>query len=104
MMRLHPREFFGLDDPSERAVPQVPLALLLLAIAVTALDAQRSYSIERFDARILVNKDPGLESLHRVGAPCSQRSEEQTSEIQSPHDILCRLPAHKNKTVKPHCQ
>src|SRR6266851_1646823 len=41
MMRLHPREFFGLDDPSERAVPKVPLPLLLLTVAATALNAQR---------------------------------------------------------------
>src|SRR5438477_7339945 len=68
MMRLHPREFFGLDDPSERAVPQVPLALLLLAIAVTALDAQRSYSIERFDARILVNKDASIDVTESITA------------------------------------
>src|SRR2546423_6940939 len=50
MMRLTPREFFGLDDPAERAVPKVPLVLLLVTvIAATSLNAQRSYSIERFD-------------------------------------------------------
>src|SRR5437899_5911164 len=50
MMRLAPREFFGLDDPSERAVPKVPLVLLFLTLAATApLAAQRSYSIERFE-------------------------------------------------------
>src|SRR5213594_1181963 len=57
MMRLHPREFFGLDDPSERAVPKVPLAILLLALSATSLSAQRSYAIERFEARIRVNRD-----------------------------------------------
>src|SRR2546425_4707781 len=57
MLRLRPREFFGLDDPAERAVPKVPLALLLLALSATSLSAQRSYSIERFDARIRVNRD-----------------------------------------------
>src|SRR6266853_6445449 len=46
VMRLHPREFFGLDDPAERAVPRVPLALLLLLLCPTALAAQRSLSIE----------------------------------------------------------
>src|SRR5437660_11990866 len=57
MMRLRPREFFGLDDPSERAVPRVPLALLLIAVSATSLGAQqKSYSIERFNARIRVNK------------------------------------------------
>src|SRR5438445_3718059 len=50
LMRLHPREFFGLDDPAERAVPRVPLALVLLLLCPTALAAQRSLSIERFDA------------------------------------------------------
>src|SRR5206468_1382481 len=44
MLRLRPREFFGLTDPSERAVPKVPLALLLLALPATSLSAQRSYS------------------------------------------------------------
>src|SRR5216117_1230331 len=45
MMRLHPREFFGLDDPAERAVPRVPLVLVFLALVATAsLAAQRSYS------------------------------------------------------------
>src|SRR5436309_13346515 len=52
MMRLKPREFFGLDDPSERAVPKVPLVLVLLGLSATSLCAQRSYSIERFVARI----------------------------------------------------
>src|SRR5881296_2118429 len=36
MIRLRPREFFGLDDPAERAVPKVPLVLLVLALAATA--------------------------------------------------------------------
>src|SRR6266550_7296363 len=45
MMRLHPREFFGLDDPSERAVPKVPLMVVCLTLSATAsLAAQRSYS------------------------------------------------------------
>jgi LemA protein len=57
MMRMRPREFFGLDDPAERAVPKVPLALMLLAVSATALSAQRSYSIARFAARITVNRD-----------------------------------------------
>src|SRR6266576_5202251 len=35
-MRLRPSEFFGLDDPSERAVPSVPLALLLLLLLLGA--------------------------------------------------------------------
>src|SRR5213079_123878 len=37
MMRLHPREFFGLDDPAERAVPRVPLALALLLLCPSVL-------------------------------------------------------------------
>lgn len=68
VMRLHPREFFGLDDPAERAVPKVPLALLLLALSATALDAQRSYSIERFDARIVVNKDASIDVTESITA------------------------------------
>src|SRR2546421_5180115 len=44
LMRVHPREFFGLDDPSERAVPRVPLALLILGLFATGLHAQeKSY-------------------------------------------------------------
>src|SRR6267378_3690914 len=39
MMRLKSREFFGLDDPSERAVPRVLLALLLIALSATSLNA-----------------------------------------------------------------
>src|SRR5712691_5223397 len=62
MMRLRPREFFGLDDPSERAVPNVPLVLLLMTLAATAsLAGQRSYAIERFDAQIRVICDAGTE-------------------------------------------
>jgi hypothetical protein len=70
-MRLKPREFFGLDDPSERAVPKVPLggALLLLAISATSLQAQqKSYSIERFDARIVVNKDASIDVTETITA------------------------------------
>src|SRR5205809_1275586 len=61
MLRLRPREFFGLEDPSERAVPKVPLALLLLALSGTSLSAQRSYSIYRFNARFTVNRNASLD-------------------------------------------
>ncbi len=69
MMRLQPREFFGLDDPSERAVPRVPLVLLLLTLAGTAsLGGQRSYSIERFDAQIRVNRDASIDVPETITA------------------------------------
>jgi uncharacterized membrane protein len=70
LMRLHPREFFGLDDPAERAVPRVPLALLLLFLAAGgALAAQqRSYSIERFDARVRVNRDASIDVTETITA------------------------------------
>src|SRR5882762_6369499 len=68
MMRLKPREFFGLDDPSERAVPKVPLILLFLALSATSLSAQRSYSIERFDARIRVNADASIDVTESITA------------------------------------
>src|ERR1043165_6927442 len=69
-MRLTPREFFGLDDPSERAVPKVaPLVLLLLALSATGLRAQqKSYSIERFDAQIRVNTDASLDVTETITA------------------------------------
>jgi uncharacterized membrane protein len=67
-MRLKPREFFGLDDPSERAVPKVPLVLVLLALSATALSAQRSYSIERFDAQIRVNRDASIDVTETITA------------------------------------
>src|SRR6266436_3608098 len=68
MMRLKPREFFGLDDPSERAVPTVPLVLVLLALSATSLSAQRSYSIERFDAQIRVNRDASIDVTETITA------------------------------------
>ncbi|HLQ68666.1 MAG TPA: LemA family protein [Gemmatimonadales bacterium] len=68
MMRLHPREFFGLDDPAERAVPRVPLACVFLLLCPTALAAQRSLSIERFDARIVVNRNSGLDVTETITA------------------------------------
>src|SRR5207247_4449943 len=68
MMRLKPREFFGLDDPSERAVPKVPLILLFLAFSATSLSAQRSYSIERFYARILVNRNASIDVTETITA------------------------------------
>ncbi len=68
MMRLKPREFFGLDDPAERAVPKVPLILLFLAFSATSLSAQRSYSIERFDARIRVNADASIDVTESITA------------------------------------
>jgi len=68
-MRLKPREFFGLDDPSERAVPKVPLVLLLVTLTATAsLAAQRSYSIERFDANIVVNRDASIDVTETITA------------------------------------
>src|SRR6266545_6605333 len=69
MMRLHAREFFGLDDPAERAVPKVPLVLLLMTLSAAAsLAAQRSYSIERFDARIRVNRDASIDVTETITA------------------------------------
>ena len=69
-MRLTPREFFGLDDPTERAVPKVaPLVLLLLALSAAGLHAQqKSYSIERFDAQIRVNTDASLDVTETITA------------------------------------
>ena len=69
LMRVHPREFFGLDDPSERAVPRVPLALLILGLFATGLHAQeKSYSIERFDAQIRVNRDASIDVTETITA------------------------------------
>jgi len=69
LMRLRPREFFGLEDSSERAVPRVPLVLLLIALATTGLQAQeKSYSIERFDARIRVNPDASIDVTESITA------------------------------------
>src|SRR2546428_3397042 len=68
MMRVKPREFFGLDDPSERAVPQVPLVLVFLALAATSLSAQRSYSIEHFEALIRVNRDASIDVTETITA------------------------------------
>jgi uncharacterized membrane protein len=68
-MRLAPREFFGLDDRAERAVPKVPLAVLLLALAAPSLAAQqKSYHIERFDARIRVNRDASVDVTETITA------------------------------------
>ena len=69
MMRIQPREFFGLDDPSERAVPRVAPLLLLLALSATSLAAQqKSYWIERFDARITVNRDRAIDVTETITA------------------------------------
>ncbi|HWC72959.1 MAG TPA: LemA family protein [Gemmatimonadales bacterium] len=68
MMRLQPREFFGLDDAAERAVPQIPLVLLLLVLSATSLSAQRSYSIDRFDAHIRVNRDATIDVTETITA------------------------------------
>src|SRR5437773_5844005 len=35
----------------------------------------------------------------RVGAPCQNRSEEHTSELQSHHDLVCRLLLEKKKKI-----
>src|SRR2546426_275039 len=68
MMRVRPREFFGLDDPAERAVPKVPLVLLFVTLAATSLSAQRSYSIEHFEARIRVNRDASIDVTETITA------------------------------------
>ncbi|PYO89696.1 MAG: hypothetical protein DMD58_08565, partial [Gemmatimonadetes bacterium] len=44
------------------------LALLLVALAATPLAAQRSYSIERFDARIRVNRDASIDVTETITA------------------------------------
>ncbi len=68
MMGLKPREFFGLDDPSERAVPKVPLVILLLILGATSLGAQRSYTIDRFDAQVRVNRDASIDVTETITA------------------------------------
>jgi len=68
MMGLKAREFFGLDDPSERAVPKVPLVILLLILGATSLNAQRSYTIDRFDAKIRVNRDASIDVVETITA------------------------------------
>ena len=69
MMRLKPREFFGLDDPSERAVPKVPLVILLLIFGTASVSAQqRSYTIDRFDAHIRVNRDASIDVTETITA------------------------------------
>src|SRR3989441_10666405 len=69
MMRLHPREVFGLDDPAEPAVPRVPLALLIIGLSATALHAQqKSYSIERLEARVRVNRDASIDVTETITA------------------------------------
>ncbi|MFN2570859.1 MAG: LemA family protein [Gemmatimonadales bacterium] len=69
MMRLRPREFFGLDDPGERVVPRVPVVMLLIALGATSLHAQqKSYTIERFDARIQVNRDASIDVTESITA------------------------------------
>src|SRR5262245_16454410 len=67
-MRLAPREFFGLDDPAERAVPRVPLVILALLLGTSSAAAQKSYSIERFDARIRVNPDASIDVTETISA------------------------------------
>ena len=44
------------------------LALVLVALAATTLAAQRSYSIERFDARIRVNRDASIDVTETITA------------------------------------
>src|SRR5213076_2272228 len=44
------------------------LALLLLALPATSLSAQRSYSIEKFDARIRVNRDASIDVTESITA------------------------------------
>lgn len=68
VMRLEPREFFGLEGASERAVPRISLALFLALAVATPLTAQRSYSIERFDARIRVNQDASIDVTETITA------------------------------------
>src|SRR5437773_8616895 len=53
---------------------------------------------------------PGVEDLHGVGAgrdlavqvPRGTRSEEHTSELQSHHDLVCRLLLEKKKKKQDH--
>src|SRR5437667_5118778 len=45
--------------------------------------------------------DPALgptQQVRQPAAPSRQRSEEHTSELQSHHDLVCRLLLEKNKT------
>jgi hypothetical protein len=71
MMRLKPREFFGLDDPSERATPTVAPAIILLLVTLAAgslAAQQKSYSIQRFDAQIRVNPDASIDVTETITA------------------------------------
>src|SRR5437867_6486589 len=50
--------------------------------------------LRRRDDRVVVRLEPPLDCMHVV------RSEEHTSELQSPYDLVCRLLPEKRKPSK----
>src|SRR5437773_6693182 len=49
------------------------------------------------EAKIKIGQCPGHLRWHLIGHLQSNRSEEHTSELQSHHDLVCRLPLEKKK-------
>src|SRR5437867_8594028 len=50
-----------------------------------------------FFADTTVNIEPDAETLAEIATATARRSEEHTSELQSPYDLVCRLLLEKKK-------
>src|SRR5437867_8000291 len=78
--------------PRSTLFPYTTLFRSLIAVACAAI-------IARSIARPL---DALVHSMRETGTGNSARSEEHTSELQSPYDLVCRLLLEKKKKKKNH--
>src|SRR5207248_6369168 len=108
---LHPHFslFFFFDDP---ATTEIYTLSLHDALPISDRNARAQPFRERHDVRsnaaTLVGEqfagasDPGLHLVEnqQQPMPIAKRSEEHTSELQSPYDLVCRLLLEKKKKIR----
>src|SRR5207248_10270522 len=71
-------------------------ALIAARLAVSVTNSAHCKTLKPDDPYVTVSEAPAWEALERL-AKIHPRSEEHTSELQSPYDLVCRLLLEKKK-------
>src|SRR5437773_11583175 len=92
-----PLLFFFFNDP---ATTEIYTLSLHDALPIFVGKASGTWPASRGWHRVIVGRAPSPELRERPRRPSRRRSEEHTSELQSHHDLVCRLLLEKKKKTK----
>src|SRR5256885_9400837 len=105
-MTLRPRLFlFFLNDPPPPEIYPLPLHAALpisRSRRCAARAGPRPAAIRVRSAPAAPRRRPGGVSARPAPPPTGRRSEEHTSELQSPCNLVCRLLLEKKNNTAPH--